>query len=550
MTVDDIQKMIADNEGDVFEYKATTGQRVEGCRTLCAFLNGRGGTVVFGVTKEGKLTGQLVSDETKKDLAHAFYDFQPAVDIKVEYVAVDESHKAIVCSVGRGAQAPYVYDNKPYRRVESTTTIMPHEMYVDMIRQRLTEEGESDFSAKVCPGLAITDLSIDAIADFRRRWAKKSGQSRINNLTDEQTLRDCGAMRRSGELTYAALVLFGNAAAIRELLPSAECVFEYRAKGSSGAADERVSYREAFFSFYDKLWDRINVRNTKQHYQDGLFVMDIPLFNERVVREALLNAVAHRNYQMQGYVLVRQYPETLNIESPGGFPYGVTPDTILDCSLPRNRLIAEIFECAGLVERAGQGINLMFELSVREAKALPDYTRSDASNVRLTINGLLIDPALLRMIQNIEEQTLTQFATEDFLVLHELSSGYRPSKVYASRIPRLVDLGLLEKVERGHYVLSRKYYIQKGEPGTHTRRVGLIAEECKALIEKHIRLSGNRGVPIKEFQELLSGTPSRRVSYFLDQMKRIGRLRAEGRGRGALWFLIEQNQDELNNFKS
>ena len=62
MTVDDIQKMIADNEGDVFEYKATTGQRVDGCRTLCAFLNGRGGTVVFGVTKEGKLTGQLVSE--------------------------------------------------------------------------------------------------------------------------------------------------------------------------------------------------------------------------------------------------------------------------------------------------------------------------------------------------------------------------------------------------------------------------------------------------------------------------------------------------------
>ena len=155
------------------------------------------------------------------------------------------------------------------------------------------------------------------------------------------------------KVSVAALVLFGNAAAIRELLPSAECVFEYRAKGSSGAADERISYREAFFSFYDKLWDRINVRNTKQHYQDGLFVMDIPLFNERVVREALLNAVAHRNYQMQGYVLVRQYPETLNIESPGGFPYGVTSDTILDCSLPRNRLIAEIFECAGLVRDAG-----------------------------------------------------------------------------------------------------------------------------------------------------------------------------------------------------
>ena len=544
MTADDIREMIAENESDVFEYKATTGQRVEGCRTLCAFLNGKGGTVVFGVTKEGKLTGQLVSDETKKDLASAFYGFQPTIDVKVEYVPVDNAHKAIVCRVEHGAQAPYVYDDKPYRRVESTTTVMPHEMYVEMIRQRLSEKGEPDFSATVCGGLSIEDLSVDAIADFRHRWAKKSGQARINNLTDEQTLRDCGAMRRNGELTYAALVLFGSPAAIREFLPSAECVFEYRAKVASGAADERISYREAFFSFYDKLWDRINVRNTKQHYQDGLFVMDIPLFNERVIREALLNAVAHRNYQMQGYVLIRQYPEILNIESPGGFPYGVTPDTVLECSLPRNRLIAEIFECAGLVERAGQGVNLMFELSVREAKALPDYSRSDGANVRLSINGLLLDPALLRMIQNIEEQTLTQFATEDFLVLHELACGYRPSKMYSDRIPRLVGLGILEKVERGHYVLSRRYYVQKGVPGTHTRRVGLVAEECKALIEKHIRLSGNKGVPIKEFKDLLSGTPARRISYFLDQLKKTGKLRAEGKGRGAFWFLIEQKDRE------
>ena len=67
MTVDDIQKMIADNEGDVFEYKATTGQRVEGCRTLCAFLNGRGGTVVFGVTKEGKLQYRCDISDNKKN---------------------------------------------------------------------------------------------------------------------------------------------------------------------------------------------------------------------------------------------------------------------------------------------------------------------------------------------------------------------------------------------------------------------------------------------------------------------------------------------------
>jgi len=67
-----------------------------------------------------------------------------------------------------------------------------------------------------------------------------------------------------------------------------------------------------------------------------------------------------------------------------------------------------------------------------------------------------------------------------------------------------------------------------------------IQARAKALIEKHIRLSGNRGVPIKEFLELLSGTPSRRVRYFFDQMRVAGTLRSEGRGRGALWFLIGQ----------
>jgi len=104
----------------------------------------------------------------------------------------------------------------------------------------------------------------------------------------------------------------------------------------------------------------VNLRNDRQHYQEGLFVFDIPTFNERVVREALLNAVSHRNYQMSGSVFVRQYKERLVIESPGGFPAGVTLENILDRQSPRNRRIAEILAKCGLVERSGQGMNLIY----------------------------------------------------------------------------------------------------------------------------------------------------------------------------------------------
>ncbi len=94
MTIEELRKLIAAGEGRMVEVKETTGQRVEACRTLCAFLNGNGGMVVFGVTKSGKLTGQLVSDETKQNLARAFLDLEPGTEIGVEYVDIDATHKA------------------------------------------------------------------------------------------------------------------------------------------------------------------------------------------------------------------------------------------------------------------------------------------------------------------------------------------------------------------------------------------------------------------------------------------------------------------------
>ena len=113
---------------------------------------------------------------------------------------------------------------------------------------------------------------------------------------------------------------------------------------------------------YDRIWELVNLRNDKQHYQEGFFVFDIATFNERVVREAILNAVSHRNYQFGGSIFVRQFRDRLIVESPGGLPFGITLDNILDRQLPRNRRIAEILSLCGMVERSGQGMNLMFEL--------------------------------------------------------------------------------------------------------------------------------------------------------------------------------------------
>jgi ATP-dependent DNA helicase RecG len=169
--------------------------------------------------------------------------------------------------------------------------------------------------------------------------------------------------------------LFGTAQAVGRHLAQAEVVFEYRSSDASGPAQDRQEYRKGFFCYYDDLWNRINLRNDKQDFQEGLFVHPISTFNERPVREAILNAVSHRNYQLGGSIFIRQYPRRLEIDSPGGLPFGITLDNILDRQNPRNRRIAEIFTRCGLVERSGQGMNLIYEELIKQSKPIPEWTR-------------------------------------------------------------------------------------------------------------------------------------------------------------------------------
>ena len=81
------------------------------------------------------------------------------------------------------------------------------------------------------------------------------------------------------------------------------------------------------------------------------------------------------DYRLGGSVFVRQYAQRLEIVSPGGFPPGIGPENIIDQQNPRNRRIAEALVRVGLVERSGQGLNIMVETAIRQGKPLPNFAR-------------------------------------------------------------------------------------------------------------------------------------------------------------------------------
>lgn len=393
------------------------------------------------------------------------------------------------------------------------------------------------------PSARVTDLDETAIETFRAKWIEKSGNTRLANLSVQQLLHDCEAITDEG-VTYAALILFGKKNALGKFLPQSEIVFEYRSANVSGPANQREEFRMGFFASFERLWELINLRNDVQHYQEGLFVFDIPTFNERAVREALLNAISHRNYQLSGSVFIRQYPDRLLIESPGGFPNGISLDNILNRQVPRNRRIAEILALCGLVERSGQGMNIIYESCIKEAKELPDFTGTDDSFVSLSLNGLVLDKKMLSVINKIGNERLEGLATIDFLVINDLFHEKPLSKEQKLRLSYLTEMGIVEHIGRNKYVLARSLYNAAGKSGVHTRVVGLDRETNKELLLKHIRESGDIGAPFKELQQVLPGHNRSQIQVLLRELRDEHRIYCEGKTKAARWFATNSSAEE------
>lgn len=139
MTIDEIKALIASDESRTLELKKITGELKDGMRAACAFLNTEGGCLIFGVApKSLKIVGQQVTDDTKRELAQALAGLEPAYDIPPIYVDVPEypGNKVIAFHFNgwEWGQKPYTFRGRPYYKIESTTKIMPRDMYDERIR--------------------------------------------------------------------------------------------------------------------------------------------------------------------------------------------------------------------------------------------------------------------------------------------------------------------------------------------------------------------------------------------------------------------------------
>ncbi len=530
-----LEALMGDLEGENLEFKEARGRYslTDLCKYCCALANEGGGKVVLGVTdrRPRRVVGSAVFAQLERTRGALMEKIPLRID--VSEIAHPDGRVLLFDVPSRPIGVPMKYEGVYWSR--NADSLVP--VAEDRLRLIFAETA-NDFSAEVCADAGLDDLDAEAIEEFRRRWAKKSGNDALASMPTDQLLRDAELIVGGG-VTYAALVLFGTRDALGRLLPQAEVVFEYRSSDAAGPAQQREEYRQGFFGFHDGLYGAIGVRNDLQHYQDGLFVYDIPTFAERPIREVILNAVSHRNYQFGGSVFVRQYPRRLVVESPGGLPVGITLENVLDRQAPRNRRIAEALGRCGLVERSGQGMNLMFEQSISQGKSRPDFTGTDDFHVVVTLNGEVRDPTFVRFMERIGQEAGESFDVHDFLVLDLIHREEPVDDALRPRLGRLVDLGIIERRGRGRavrHMLSRRFYVLSGKRGSYTRRRGLDWEEHKALLVRHLRDAGEAGSPISELQQVLTSRSREQIRRMLRELRDEGRVQLVGVKRAARWF--------------
>lgn len=363
MLINDLKTLISKGESESLEFKKTTGQKSEATKTVCAFLNGLGGIVVFGVENHGSLVGQNVTSKTLEDIANELKRIEPPVFPEIETVSIDGDKKAIVIRV-IGERGTYTYDGRPYLRHGPTTQIMPKNEYEKRLLEGLhaTTRWENQ---PVPDGISIKDLDEEEIKNALKSATLKN---RIEDpLHDDiESILTGFNLIHKGKLLNAALALFGKSNSLHSLYPQFSIrVARFRGKNRlADFQDNRIYWGNAFDllrrgeSF---LFDHIPIGGS---VKPGIFIReDYPMYPSRATREALANAICHRDYAgFEGAIAVAMYDDHLEIINPGSFHFGFTPEKLISphSSQPWNPLIAGVFYRTGIIEQWGTGtINII-----------------------------------------------------------------------------------------------------------------------------------------------------------------------------------------------
>lgn len=504
---------------------------------VAALANEKGGRLVFGMKdhRPHEVVGSTFEQGNLGALEDAIYErMQIRVPITEEFEpskdAPDRKRVIIFNVPSRPIGKMLKFEGVPLMRTgESLREMSDAEIF------KILSEQEPDFSAKPCDGLTMDDLDPEAIKVMKQKYAEKNENPGFEGIPDDQALKDLDLLVE-GKLNYAALVLLGKSKAIRKYMPQNNVVIEYRNDPASIQYDDRLEIQQPLFLAIDGIWAYINQPrlNPQVHISENAYIFDIKLFNKDTIREAVLNAIAHRSMIVQNDVVIKQSPTELTITNAGGFPVGVDKSNVLTVnSTPRSKRLAEVLQKTGLVEKSGQGVDKMFTNCIMEAKPLPDFSATDNYQVSLTFRTEIRDVAFLVYIRQEQAKRPQHHKLNVFQLMAIYNVCFGDGlEVRDAVIDDLVNDEILLRSKTGKISMSKDY--QKIYSEIHsTKSVNWIGA-LKACAAKYDGM-----ITRKTYMEFLPEWISvDKVRYSLSKLESLNVLRREGTGKGTKYYVI------------
>ncbi len=359
--------------------------------TVVAFANARGGLLVLGVEDRNRSRAEAIHGVGSLDenrLRRDIYDgTDPHILVEVEPLSEPEG-RLLVIRVPAGIPPHTTTDGVGRIRVGKENKPLTGANLARLVVSR----GQRDLTAEVLPGAKPSDLDPDQIRLLRMTVEADpeplhpsglDGQRRLAALSDTDLLEALG-LTSGNEITMAAMLLVGRKPMLAQYAPRHELIFSYRRESTRN--DLRRDLRGPLLQTLEEI-QRLLSANLRMETVDprGFAQLEIPDMTWWVAREAVLNALVHRDYFVNQSIHMDLYDDRVEVISPGGFIGGITERNILrHPPVRRNPLLADVLQTIRLVNRQGLGVDRIFEELLLLGKNPPRY-QADESHVKLVL---------------------------------------------------------------------------------------------------------------------------------------------------------------------
>lgn len=462
---------IGTSESTSVEWKQSLGEMKEIIESVAAFANTEGGRIFIGVSNLGEVFGVQIGKGTIENLAnqialHTEPKIQPRITIKKI-----NGKQIIIVDVKRSTTGPVLADGRPYKRVGKSSPKMGKDEHERIVLEK--HKGKQYFDEQICEGAKISDISKEKLSAFIKEAKQERGLSIGAGLSVTDILRKLKLVK-DGKLTNGAILLFGKDTqdfflqselkAIRfKGLDETKPMLDFKTIG--GDAITLLKKAEAFI--FDHIPMQAWIENGKLQRQEKW------LFPPKAIREALANALAHRDYSSPGKVQVRIFDDRLEIWNPGLLSPPLTLEKLKGKhdSMPRNPFVAKMFFWIKYAEDVGSGTNKIIQWCKEWGLPEPTYEEAGASFVTVFHNPKQ-EQGVLKTIQKTTQKTIQKTGQK---IVEEIRKNPQITRKELAEIIGLTDVGI-------------KYHLSNMQKKNLLRRIGPDKGGYWEILSTHVQV--------------------------------------------------------------